>query len=330
MTTTNANNIGTVKGRHHSFLLFLQGYGPVMLVCFLVAFLALLNPAFVKPGNLLNIGIQLVPIAVVAVGTMFVLMSGAIDLTAGVGVSLGAVVIAWFFKQTGSPWISVAAAALSTLSIGVVNAFLITRMRLNPVITTLVMMTIVEGVVLIVTTLTGSFVDVSSPLFLFISRGAPGGIPFLFYFLGLFYLLGWVVLERTKVGAYTLAIGSNENAARNSGISINLYRSLPFLLSGISMAVGSVVLVSRVLWISPGLGGTPLLLDVIAANIIGGVRVSGGRGRIWGVLVGSLVVAIINNAVNIIKIGPQWYDGFKGLIIIVMIVVNRLLEDVRK
>jgi ribose/xylose/arabinose/galactoside ABC-type transport system permease subunit len=132
------------------------------------------------------------------------------------------------------------------------------------------------------------------------------------------------------VGAYTLAIGSNENAARNSGISINLYRSLPFLLSGFSMAVGSVVLVSRVLWISPGLGGTPLLLDVIAANIIGGVRVSGGRGRIWGVLVGSLVVAIINNAVNIIKIGPQWYDGFKGLIIIVMIVVNRLLEDVRK
>ncbi len=306
---------------------FIANYSPAILIVIFIVLFSLLNPKFIVLQNVLNILLQMVPIGLLAIGTMFVLISGGIDLTAGVGVSLGAVVIAGIFKMTGSAFYSIVVMCISVLIMSSVNGLLIAKIRLNSVIATLIMMTVVEGAVLLITTATGSFVNIEAPFFLYLSRGKFAGLPVSFIMLCIFFFFGSVLLNQTKTGAYIFAIGNNSETARHAGINIAAYTLIPYLISGFSMSLSSLVIVSRVLWISPGLGGTPILLDAIAANVIGGVSVSGGKGTIRGVVFGTILVAVINNAVNIINIGPAWYDGFKGFVIIIMILFNKIIEN---
>jgi len=307
---------------------FIAKYSPVILIVIFIAIFTLINPKFLVRQNIINILIQMVPIGLLGIGTMFVLISGGIDLTAGVGVSLAAVVIALVFKMSESTFLSIIIMFISLFIVSFINGLLIAKIRLNAVIATLIMMTVVEGAVLLITTVTGSFVNIESPFYLYLSRGKLAGLPISFIFLCLCFYFGSLILNKTKSGAHIFAIGNNIEGARHVGINVSLTTFIPYLISGISMGLAALVIASRVLWISPGLGGTPILLDAIAANVIGGVSVSGGKGSIRGLIFGTILVAVINNAVNIINIGPAWYDGFKGLVIIVMILLNKILDNV--
>jgi ribose/xylose/arabinose/galactoside ABC-type transport system permease subunit len=316
----------------NTFIMLIEKYGIfIVLIVFSVIF-GSFKPKFLTVQKITNISMQVVPIGILAIGAMFVIITGGIDLTAGVGISLSAMMMEAVFRPTKNVGLAVIMSIAVVLLLGVFNGLLITKVKLGPVITTLIMMTVVQGTVYMISKW-GVTINISNPAFNYIARGKIIGIPVSFLIMLLIYFIGYVGLNHTRLGFYLIAIGNNPEGARLAGISVYRYLFFPYIISGLSMGLAALVIVARVNYINASLGGMSLLLDAIAAVIIGGVAISGGKGSIEGVLIGSIAIAIINNMVNIVDIRPEWNEFFKGLIIVMMMLINRsitVIEEKRK
>jgi ribose/xylose/arabinose/galactoside ABC-type transport system permease subunit len=209
--------------------------------------------------------------------------------------------------------------------LGLANGLLVSLLNIESVIVTLIMMTVVQGLVFILTKL-GNTINLSNPLYNMISRGTVLMIPNLVIIMVFVYLVSYTVLNHTKLGFYLVAIGNNREGARLAGINVSRYILFSFLISGFFMGLVAMLLAARILYVTPTIGGTPLLLDAIAAAIIGGVAIGGGKGTVQGVFIGSLAIALINNSINLMDIHPSWNQFFKGLTILIMMLANRYLE----
>ena len=292
----------------------------------IVLALALTTPQFLTTANLLSILLASSLIGTVAVGTTFVIITGGIDLSTGSVVALAGVVCG-LALQAG--W-GVMASMLAGIGLGALcgafNAFAVTALNMTPFIATLAVLAMARGLAFIVTggnTLFG-FPDAFDD----IGGGNIGPVPIAALIsLGVFGV-AWVVLARTVFGAEVYAVGGNREAARLAGIPVTRTLALVYIVAGALSGLGGVVLVGRLDSAQP-IAAVGLELNAIAAVVIGGASLFGGKGSMLGTLLGVLIIGLINNGLTLWNVQPFWVQFIQGAVIFVAVLVDSLNQKRR-
>lgn len=324
MISTTSNQIGS----RLKVMAALQSYGPVILLVLFAAIVAAVNPRFLSVPNLVNISQQIVPVGIVSLGAMLVIISGGIDLSAGFGVALSIICTGIVFGITKNIVLAMVASIIVGITLGFFNSIFITRIGIQPFIVTLASMSVAQGLTQLLST--GKIVFFNHPFLAFLSRGRLLFIPISTLFLIFLYVIAYLVLNYTKLGAYTYALGDNEEGARLAGIPINRYKTVLYIISGVCMGMAAVIIISRVALVASNLAGTSLLLDTIASVILGGTSASGGSGTVQGTFVGVILVGMISNALNLLNVPPVFQDVFKGVVIILALYYQVATKPMRR
>lgn len=285
--------------------------------------LALISPYFRTLNNLFNTMDQSVVVGMVALGQMLVILIGGIDLSVGSLVGLTGMVLGLSFPTLGLGGAVLACLAMGVLA-GAVNGVIATFGRVAPFVVTLGMMSIGRSLTYVISG--ASSISDIPPALANLSTASVLGVPLDFTLLIVAYMVAWWFLTQGKGGRTLYAIGSNVAAARAAGLSISLWSVLAYVLSGLMCAVSAIFLASRVLSIDP-LSGTGLELDAIAAVVIGGASLFGGRGSIIGTLFGVFIMVFIRNGLNLLGVSPYWQGTAIGSIIIAAVLLERLLSS---
>jgi ribose transport system permease protein len=305
-------------------IMLLKDYGNVLLLIIIAVVMSFLNPRFLSLANIINLSKQMVPTGLLALGLMFVIISGGIDLSAGFGVSLSAVLMGVVFLKSKNLWLALLVTIAVGILMGLLNGLIITKLKILPFITTLATMSIFQGLTYIFSF--GRLAWVKHPFTRFLGGGTLFAVPFAFIFLAVCLLLGGLILTRLKLGTYAIAIGNNEESAVLAGIDVVRYKIYLYVLSGICTSLCAIILISRLEMTAPTIGGIPLLLDAIAATIIGGTSLMGGKGSIRGTFIGVVIIILIVNTLNLLNIAPNYRDVFKGLVIIAVLFFDRAVN----
>jgi ribose transport system permease protein len=299
----------------------LKNYGIILAFILICVALSILSPAFLTVNNIINVIRQVSIYGIMAVGMTFVIITGGIDLSVGSMLAISGAICAGMLKA-GSP---ILLAVLATLAVGtacgLVNGLFITRARITPFVVTLGMTSIARGLTLIYAK--GYPISGFSSDFRIIGGGYVAGIPIPIIIFILIVTIAYIVLTQTRLGRYTYAIGGNEETVKLSGINSKNYKTLVYVISGATAAVSALILTSRLNSAEP-IAGIGYDMDVIAAVVIGGASLSGGRGSVWGTFVGSLLIGVINNGMNLLGISPYFQQVVKGLIIIGAVWLDQL------
>ncbi|MEW9306006.1 ABC transporter permease [Labrys neptuniae] len=305
--------LGWLTGRLEVRML---GLAIVLAVC-----LSLLSPYFLTRSNIFNILDQSVVIGIVAVGMTFVILTGGIDLSVGSVAGLTGIVLG-LAVQHYPPALAVALAILSGAGIGLISGVLIAYFGLAAFVVTLGVMAIGRSLAYILSgqTAIASIPDSMQAIVYTDVLGIPSNV----LFLALLYLVAWAYLTYTKGGRTIYAVGSNKEAARAAGLSVMFYSILPYVISGALSAVAITFSIGQILSADP-LMGNAWELDAIAAVVIGGASLFGGRGSIIGTLIGVLIMVMIRNGLNLMGVSPFWQGSAIGTIIIVALLFERLI-----
>ena len=295
-----------------------------MLALALIVFvgLSLASPFFLQTNNLLNLLDQSVVTGIVAIGMTFVILTGGIDLSVGSVLGLTAVLMGLTMPRYGIP-AGIAVAMLSGAGIGLFSGFLVARFGLASFVVTLGVMAIGRSLAYICSgqnSISNIPPQINDLVYTSI-LGVPSNVATLL----VLYVLAFLYLTFTKGGRTIYAIGSNREAARTAGLSVLAYSILPYVISGALSAVAGVLLSAQIMSIDP-LAGTALELDAIAAVVIGGASLYGGRGSIIGTLIGVLIMVMIRNGLNLLGVSPFWQGSAIGGIISAAVLVERLVS----
>lgn len=279
---------------------------------------------FLTWDNLGNIGRQVSINAIIATGVTLVIITGGIDLSVGAVMTLAMTFGAGAMLAGVPVPLAIALALLSGLLCGAVNGVLIAYARLPAIIVTLATMEIPRGVALLYT---GGYPLSNLPAaFGPLGRGEILGVHVPTLVMIAVVLAGHVFLTRFVAGRAFYALGGNEEAARLSGLPVNRYKLLAYTLSGFTAALAGVVLSSRLMSGQPN-AGIGFELDAIAAVVLGGTAITGGRGSIVGTLIGALTLGVLNNGLNLMGVSPYTQKILKGLIILLAIYVGSIKRD---
>ncbi|NWF67448.1 MAG: ABC transporter permease [Chloroflexi bacterium] len=307
---------------------FVARYGIVFVLLLIVVILSILTPIirgeqlFLTPRNLLQVGLQASINAIIAVGMTFVITSGGIDLSVGSMVALAGVLAAMAMKelQIGAFGGFVVAVGVGALC-GLFNGFLITRIGLSPFIATLGTMGVFRGIGLVVSQ--GQSIYGFGREFSQIFAGAVIGIPVPVIVAAIVALLFWFVLNHTRFGKYTIAIGGSEEITRLAGVPVKNYKMGIYALCGVLTGAAAALLLARLSSGDPTFGRF-FELDAIAAAVMGGTSLSGGEGTITGTIVGALIISLVQNAMNLFNVPSYWQDIIVGSVIVAAVILDQL------
>ncbi|WP_417269795.1 ABC transporter permease [Celeribacter sp.] len=286
--------------------------------------LSFMSEYFMRPNNLFNIGKQASINLIIGLGMTIVIISGGIDLSVGSLLALTISIMAVLnVVYDVNIVIAGIVAVVATVGAGTINGLIIQYGKVPAFITTLGMMGVARGVVLLISRGNPSM---SFPEeFLWIADGLIFGIPVPILLAAVAALFVSLLLKYTRLGRGIYAIGGNEEAARLSGINIAYVRIMAYTLCGLSCALGGIIFAARV-GAAPPSAGTGYELNAIAAVIIGGTSLMGGQGKVSGTVIGALLMAVIANGLNIIEVDPYWQSIVIGSIIVVAV----MLSNIRK
>jgi ribose transport system permease protein len=299
--------------RNQIFILFLT----IVVFIFVVS---ILSPYFLSFRNLLNILQQIAVVGIITVGTTIVMLSGGLDISVGAVISLSASVTAVLIKGGTSAAVAVSAGFLTAVGAELANGLIISFSRCIPIIITLGMMSVYQGLALLVT---GGYTHNLSGQFQFLGRGSLAYIPMPIVVLALVNIVAFLALKYTKLGRRIYIIGANENAAFVSGISINRVKILVYTLHGVTAGIASLVLVSRI-GSAIAVMGSGYELRSIAAAVIGGISIMGGEGKILGAFLGVTLLGLISNALNILNVPSSLQNVTLGVVIVVAVIISTL------
>jgi ribose transport system permease protein len=275
--------------------------------------LSIIAPSFLTADNLFNLGSQTSVNAVMAVGVTLVIITGGIDLSVGSVAALSGVLGVLLMADYGfNPLVGIVGGILVGAVAGLVNGLLVSVVGLPPFIATLGMLSVARGLVLIATGAVAVFGAPES--FRLLGQGVINAIPIPVLLIALVAVAGHVVLTRTRLGRYAYVMGSNMEAARLSGVPVRRYTTAVYVLSGALAGLGGMIAASRIYSGQPNFG-EGLELDVIAAVVIGGASLFGGRGTVWGSLIGAFLVAVIRNGAVQLNISTFYQNVLIGVII---------------
>ncbi|MBR2188338.1 MAG: ABC transporter permease [Eubacterium sp.] len=277
---------------------------------------------FLRIQNITNVLRQTVWVGIMTFGACFVFSLGGIDLS--VGSTYGAVGLAVSFLILGGmpPVIAIIIGIALGAVIGLLNGFLVYKVNIVPFIATMAVMTVTRGL-MEVATKGVPISGVNQFTMRLLGQGYLFGIPIPVIIAVIVFLVLYYVLNNTRFGRYCLSIGSNEEAARLVGINVSKYGILAYMLTGITCAIAGVLVTGRLEGAMPT-AGEGYELDVIAAAVIGGTSLNGGKASMPGCLLGALLMAVVRNGMNLMHIDTYWHDVVMGIIIVVAVIVDEL------
>lgn len=272
---------------------------------------------FLTPTNLANIVIQAAPVTVMAIGIVFVLSAGEIDLSIGSVVALSALTAAVTVRATNQWWLAVLASLAVGAAVGLLNGMFVTLVRLPSFLVTLATMGLVAGLARQLTNLQSVPVTDDTLVWIF-GGGELLGIPILLLWTVAAVGVGWVLLRQKRYGAHVLAVGNNASAARVSGIKVNRVRVMVLVGSAMTAAVAGLLYAGRLQGARYTLGEADLM-TVIAAAIVGGTSLFGGKGSVFGALIGSLLMSMLNNGLVLAGLTVSQQMVARAVIILVAV-----------
>jgi ribose transport system permease protein len=283
------------------------------------AFFAFSSESFATTSNVTSILFSTVVIGTLALGTTFVIITGGIDLSVGTGMTLCAVMSGVFIVNVGLPLpLGVLCAILFGGLIGLVNGFNVAVLNLPPFIATLAMMLVAQGLALVISDSAPIYFS-DAPDYIKISTGELiPGLPNAVLVLLAAAVVSGVLLALTVLGRYTYSIGSNEEATALSGINVRRWKILIYTLAGLFTGLAGVMISARLGSAQPATG-MGYELQAIAAVVIGGTSLAGGKGTIIGTVIGALIISVLNNGLQIMSIPQEWQNVILGLVILVAV-----------
>ena len=299
-----------------------QAYGVLFALFALIIVIGAISPEFRTIDNFLSLLRQSSINGFLAFGMTCVILTGGIDLSVGSVFALTSAFCAYFLTNGIPAAVAMLISIVSGVGFGTISGLFVTFGRLQPFIATLITQIVFRGFTMIFTqgkpisNLGGDF------LFKFLGKGSLFGIPFPVVLFIVAFIVIWFVLEKTTFGRRLYATGSNEAAAKLAGVNIIKTKIIAYAISGGLAALSGLVLLSRLGSAQP-LAGEGYELDAIAAVALGGTSMNGGRGRIWGTFVGVLIIAVLNNGLNILGISSYWQSVIKGIVILVAVLADR-------
>jgi ribose/xylose/arabinose/galactoside ABC-type transport system permease subunit len=307
---------------------FVVRFTPELLLLLMVIVLAIANPATVRLQNLSDIIINAAPIAVLALAAMWVLVSGGLDLSAGYGVAMCALLVGGAI-EVGQPLpVALLLGVAGGAALGLVNGLLVGLVGMPPFIATLATMAAVQGIVLL---LGGQgTVIISDPVIATIGSGRLFGVPWLVIIALLAAGVVYLIAQFTSFGVHTYGLGSNRTSMTARGVPV-IWRTVQvYVFSGVLVAITAILLVAKVQIVDTSIASTTTLMDAFAATIIGGTSLFGGRGTVRGTLVGALLISFISTSLVVLGISPNLIQFFKGLIIVAAVVIDALIRLAEK
>ena len=292
----------------------------LMTLVVLVIVTAIGNPRFLSLNNLLNVLFQISVLGILAVGQTTLLISRGMDLSVGASLSVSGLAAGLTILATGSTTLGVFAGLATGTLIGFVNGVLCASNRANPFIITLGTMTFLQGVAIIISG--GSPINGSGALFDVFGLGSTFGIPNPIYVFVLVLVVVGIFLRRAVLGRFAFALGGNEEAARLSGVPVRRSKIALYALNGLMVGCGAVVLTGMLDSALPNMG-TGYELRAIAAAVIGGTPLSGGRGSLLGTLGGVLLLGLVSNSMNLLGVGANYQSAVLGTIITAAVLLQR-------
>jgi ribose/xylose/arabinose/galactoside ABC-type transport system permease subunit len=289
-------------------------------ILLLVVIFAIIEPAFLKPENLIGIVRQVALIGIMATCTTFVIMTGGVDLSVGPVLAIAGLV-SYYCLEAGFPLPIVVLAGVSVGAlVGFANGATIAFLRLPPIIVTLAALSIVRGSALIIGGPEQHLIR-NEPAYSFLGAGNLFGLPFPIYIFAFVALVMILIQQRTPLGLLVAAIGDNERAAYLSGHRIRITKTLVYVISGMGAALAGIVQSSQVHTALATYGPFGTELDVIAAVVLGGTNIMGGNGSIARTLMGVFFLGIVNNGMNILNVPIDIQLIAKGAIIVIALAV---------
>ena len=302
------------KGSGFSF----SKYGIMIGFLCISIIISLITPNFLTTRNILNMLRQSSIVGVMAIGTTYVIIGGGFDISIGSLLALTAAMSLGL--QQYLPWpLAIVAVLLVGAFVGFINGFLTAKIKIVAIITTLGTMTILRGITYLYTG--GYPIMGTSKSFKFIGSGYIGFLPFPIILLVVMVLFWQFILSKTKLGRYACAVGGNKEAARLSGVPVDFYHIMTFVIGGLMAAMSGIIYAARLNSATP-LAGQGYELDAIAATVIGGTSVSGGEGSVIGTLVGVLLLNVVNNMFNLLGIQVYIQYVVKGIIILTVVGID--------
>lgn len=296
----------------------------------LIAVVSSLNPNFFNIDNFLNIFRQTSINAIIAIGMTFVILIAGIDLSVGSVLALSGAVAASLISKDISVYIVVPLILCFGAGLGLVNGALVAFGKVQAFMATLIMMLMLRGLTMIYTNgrpIATGFSD-NADTFSSIGTGFIWGIPVPVWLMLLLFGIGWYVLSQTRIGRYIYALGGNESATALSGININRVKLFVFAVSGLLAALAGLIVTARLGSAQPT-AGSGYELDAIAAVVVGGTSLMGGKGRIFGTLIGALIIGFLSNALNLLNIDSYYQLVAKALVILAAVILDNFLGHKR-
>lgn len=317
--------IKTYAKQMHSF----QSLIALAVLCIALGFL---SDKFFTADNGLNVLRQISVNVCIAVGMTLIVLTAGIDLSVGSVLALCGAITAGLLRNgvripSADLFIgftvlgAILAGIITGAVLGLFNGFTITKFKVPPFVATLAMLTIARGFTMLFTK--GHPISNLGQDFSYIGTGWLIGIPVPVWIAGGVVLIAVFITEKTRIGRYIYAIGGNEKAALFSGININKVKLIVYALGGALAAIGGVIVTSRLNSAQPN-AGTSYELDAIAAVVIGGTSLSGGKGSIWGTVLGAVIIGVLNNGLVLLNVSPFWQQVVKGGVILLAVIIDRL------
>jgi len=292
----------------------------------LFVFFSIASGSFLQYSNIMGILLSTAVIGILALGATFVIITGGIDLSVGTVMTLSSVLTGVIVVNAGMPiFIGVIGGIVTGAACGFLCGFAITKLRIPPFIATLAMMMIAKGLALVISGAAPIYFS-DHKNFTKISLGSiiPGiNIPNAVIIFFVMAIIGGIILSKTVLGRYNFSIGSNEEATKLSGVNVDFWKIAIYSLAGAFTGVAGVLMASRLNSAQPALG-QGYELEAIAAVVIGGTSLSGGKGTIVGTVIGALIMSVLTNGLRIMSIPQEWQTVVVGLVIILAVYADML------
>ncbi|KDM90027.1 ribose ABC transporter permease [Photobacterium galatheae] len=289
----------------------------------LIAVVSFLNPNFFTADNILNILRQTSVNAIIAVGMTLVILTAGIDLSVGSVLALCGAFAASLIAIEVPVLIAVPTALLAGAALGAVSGIIIAKGKVQAFIATLVTMTLLRGVTMVYTDgrpISTGFTD-TADAFAWFGTGYALGIPVPVWLMVVVFAAAWYLLNHTRFGRYVYALGGNESATRLSGINVDRVKIGVYAICGLLAALAGIIVTSRLSSAQPT-AGMGYELDAIAAVVLGGTSLMGGKGRIMGTLIGALIIGFLNNALNLLDVSSYYQMIAKAVVILLAVLVD--------
>lgn len=295
---------------------------PLIGLIIFAVIVSVLNPRFLTHANILNVLRQTSINSIIAIGMTLVILTGGIDLSVGSILAFCGAVMASLLNAGHNPILALIVTLALGLVFGFFNGFLVSKMKLQAFIVTLVTMTFLRGATLVFTEGKPITVDDDGLLFENIGGGYLFDIPIPIYIMIALFVAGHYLLMHTKFGRYTYAIGGNEEATKLSGINVDKVKMWVYGLCGMLSALAGVILTSRLYSAQPT-AGSGYELDAIAAVVLGGTSLAGGVGRVAGTALGALIIGVLGNALNLLNVSSYYQMMIKAIVILIAVLIDR-------